>query len=160
WLHPAPNKKLLAILVIRRVQRETSMVLKPPLPPDVVDEFLIMDAEGDVIDRFLAIPEPEKPEKSIVDRKRDSEKVAQLISALKENSYWPDQYRAAEGLGEMGRAAKEAVSPLVAALKNSEPSVRMAAARALGKIGDASEQVIVELTTAAKDKAEQVSSAA
>jgi len=35
--------------------------------------------------------------------------VSKLISALKDRSYWPDQYRAAEALGNLGPAAKVAV---------------------------------------------------
>src|SRR5947209_4725648 len=51
-----------------------------------------------------------------------AKKVAQLTAKLKDRSYWPDQYRAAEALGQLGPAAKDAIPDLAAAAtKDPEP---------------------------------------
>lgn len=77
--------------------------------------------------------------------------VSKLISNLKDQSYWPDQYRAAEALGRLGPAAKDAVPALAAALKDPERFVRMSAARALGQLGAASKEALPALAAALND---------
>jgi HEAT repeat protein len=80
-------------------------------------------------------------------------KVSKLTAALKDRSYWPDQYRAAQALEKLGPAAKDAVPALAAALKDPEPNVRMAVASALGKVASlsASPEALAALKTALKD---------
>lgn len=88
-----------------------------------------------------------------------ADKMAKLIAALKDRSYWPNQYRAAEALGYWG--PKEAVPALAAAAKDDpQGQVRYAAARALGRIGSVSPEAIAALKAAAKDKEELVRDAA
>src|SRR4051794_40503602 len=53
------------------------------------------------------------------------------------SAYWPDRFRAAEALGELGTYAAAAVPALTAALRDPKGYVRMAAADALGKVGPA-----------------------
>jgi HEAT repeat protein len=89
-----------------------------------------------------------------------AKKVSRLTAALKDRSYWPDQQRAAEALGQMGSAAKDAVPALVAALKDPEPYVRYAAVRALDKIGEFSPKTLAALRTAAEDEESLVRDAA
>jgi HEAT repeat protein len=84
--------------------------------------------------------------------------LSRLMAALKDRSYWPDQYRAANALGELGPAARDAVPALAEALKDPEYWVRMAAARALGKVGSlsATPKALAALKAAAKDKDPEV----
>ena len=94
------------------------------------------------------------------DRRADASEtaktVARLAAALKDRAYWPDQYRAAEGLEKLGPLAEDALPDLIAALKDPEPFVRMAAARALAKIGSSSPEVLAALRAAAKDEKKHV----
>ena len=94
------------------------------------------------------------------ERSETAKKVSQLIAVLKDPAYWPNRYRAAEGLGQLGPAARDAVPALVVALKDREDFVRYAAARALDKIGAITPEALVALKTAANDKTELVRNAA
>jgi HEAT repeat protein len=78
-------------------------------------------------------PTPKKPT-PIPEPTRRDKTVRQLIKALEDKSYWPDQYRAAKALSDFGPWAKEAVPALGTALKDEEPFVRMAAAETLGSL--------------------------
>jgi hypothetical protein len=80
-------------------------------------------------------------------------------TALKD-TYWPNQYRAAEALAKLGPAAAEAVPDLLAALKSREELVRTAAAEALGKIDPTAKGVVSALTGLLKDSKESVREAA
>ncbi len=85
-----------------------------------------------------------------------AKKVPELIAALKDRSYYPNRYRAAKDLGELGPAARDAVPALAAALNDPEPLVRMAAAGALGRVGIFSREALLVFKTAAKDESPQV----
>ena len=74
-----------------------------------------------------------------------------LVRALRDGSYWPNQYRAAEELGKLGPAAKYAVPALIEATTAGHPSVRMAAARALGSVGGPAPEVLAALKKVARD---------
>jgi HEAT repeat protein len=89
-----------------------------------------------------------------------AKQVSRLTAALKDRSYWPNQYRAAEALGQLRPAAKDAVPALVAALNDPEIFVRYAAVRALDKIGILSPKVVAALKAAAKDETPLVRNAA
>lgn len=106
--------------------------------------------------RFEEVARPPERAPAMGDRK----KPARLVATLKESPYWPDRYRAAEDLGKLGTAAREAVPVLVAALKDSEPFVRMAAARALANVGSDEPEPLAALDAAAKDPRPEVASAA
>jgi HEAT repeat protein len=62
--------------------------------------------------------------------------------------------------GQFGPAAKDAVEPLAAALKDEDPSIRMQAAMALGSIGPAAKSAVPALAGALTDKLEAVQYAA
>jgi Leucine-rich repeat (LRR) protein len=106
--------------------------------------FLAIDTGHKAACARLPLPnEQAEPEKT----------VPELIKALKDRSYSPDQYRAAEELGRRGLAAKSSASALADALKDPDPFVRMAAVRALGRVSlFPSAEVLSALKTAAKGK--------
>ncbi len=85
-----------------------------------------------------------------------AKKVPQLIAALKDRSFFPDRYRAAKDLGELGPAARDAVPALAAALNDPEPLVRIAAAGAIGRIGVLSPEALAVFKTAVRDVSPQV----
>ena len=70
-----------------------------------------------------------------VDRLKARGDAPGLIKALEYQKLWRVRRDAAVALGQIGDA--DAVEPLIAGLKDDNPSVRLAAAEALGEIGDA-----------------------
>jgi HEAT repeat protein len=87
------------------------------------------------------------------------EGVPRLIAALKGVDV-EGRRKAAEALGLLGWAAKDAVPALVAALKDDDTRVRAAAARAIGRIGPAAKDAVPALVAALKEDDAGVRSAA
>ena len=94
--------------------------------------WLILDWDGTVITRV--------PEKAIVKtmkaslQRRGKPIVEHLTALLDDKSAWT-RADAAEALGKLGAAAKEAVPLLINALDDQEAAVALQAIRALGQIG-------------------------
>ena len=86
-----------------------------------------------------------------VDRLKARGDAPGLIKALEYQKLWRVRRDAAVALGQIGDA--DAVEPLIAGLKDDNPSVRRAAAEALGQIGDAAAlgPLIAALKSAAVD---------
>ena len=91
-----------------------------------------------------------------VDRLKARGDAPGLIKALEYQKLWRVRRDAAVALGQIGDA--EAVEPLVAGLRDDNPSVRLAAAEALGRIGDAG--ALVPLIAALKSPAVDIRKAA
>jgi HEAT repeat protein len=66
--------------------------------------------------------------------KDDEDVLDALISALRGDDKWVVRFKSAQSLGDIG--SKQAVKPLIKALKDPIPTVVQYAAEALGKIGD------------------------
>jgi HEAT repeat protein len=73
-----------------------------------------------------------------------------LIDAL-QNDYWLRRSRAAEALGKLGPAAKDAVRALRNALRDSHREVRREAAEALAKIGPEAAEAVADLVASLGD---------
>ena len=76
-----------------------------------------------------------------------SSNINQFIIGL-DNDSLPDRRAAAEALGRIGPAAREAVPSLIDALEDPEPSIRQAAAESLARIGPGQWEAIPLLITA------------
>jgi HEAT repeat protein len=77
--------------------------------------------------------------------------IEKIIVLLKHEGDSEVRWNAAQTLGKIGPAAKQATPKLVAALKDPEPLVREHAAEALGEIGPDAKEAIPELVQALKD---------
>ena len=100
-------------------------------------------------------PVPKKPVLQVDLENSTSADVPKLRELLSDEST-ENPHRVAHALGKLGPQAKDAVSELIAALKNSESRVRMAAAHALWKIGPEAEAAVPALVEAMKDKDNEV----
>jgi HEAT repeat protein len=90
----------------------------------------------------------------------DREKEAARLTARLKSAYWPDRYRAAESLRDLGVAARSAVPALVEALGDEEELVRFRAAQALGQVGPAAREAVLPLRKALLDTDRRVREAA
>lgn len=105
--------------------------------------------ESSVVPRKLAELAGLDPE--VVHRAQRRQRIRRLISNLKVPDA-EDRRHAAETLGRMGQAAREAVPALVEAVRNdSDAGMRKSAASALGQMGEAAREAIPLLIDALKD---------
>ena len=86
---------------------------------------------------------------------KDNHTVQDLITNLK-NQDETVRRNAAEALGKLGQAAKDAVPALIRTLKDRNEAVRRSAAEALGKLGPAANDAVPALIKVLNDRSEEV----
>jgi hypothetical protein len=150
------NDKVKAVMEAEGIQSRLSESLEPvyKTPPGWLAKYLEKNGPGTLYEGKRGYSETWQRATEL------AKKVSQLAAALEDRSRWPDRYRAAVELGQLGPAAEDAVPALTAALKDPEFFVRYAAARALGQIGTRSPKALAALKAATKDEEQIVREAA